>query len=194
MARTRLTRSEGAALTRNDLLEAAERRFFSDGFHGTTLEAIAEEAGYSKGAVYSAFESKADLFLALLDTIIDRRLEEIATLFDEHPIGPSRITTLAERPVEERNQQWFLLTMEFWLHARRDPELLDRFAARYRRLRVGLAELASETSTPLGADGWAIVTLALANGLALERLIDPDGVPENLAADAQGLLYPPRST
>jgi len=194
MPRTRLSRSEGAARTRSELLEAAERRFFIDGYYGTTLEAIAEEAGYSKGAVYSAFESKADLFLVLLDAIIDRRLEETSSLFENHPIGRSRIATLAERPIEERNQQWFLLAIEFWLHAGRDPELLDRFAARYRRLRAGLAELASETSTPLGAEGWAIVTLALNNGLALERLIDPDGVPENLFANAQRLLYPPRST
>lgn len=190
--RTRLTRSESAAQTRSELLEAAERRFFAHGYHGTTLEAIAEEAGYSKGAVYSAFESKADLFLALLDTIIDRRLEAIASLFADHPVGPSRIATIAERPVEERDQQFFLLAMEFWLHARRDPELLGQFALHYRRLRAGLAALASETSTPLGDDGWAIVTLALANGLALERLIDPDGVPTDLFANAQRLLYPPR--
>jgi len=193
MSRTRLTRSEGAALTRRELLDAAERRFFCDGYHGTTLEAIAEEAGYSKGAVYSAFESKADLFLALLDTIIDRRLEETTRLFADHPLGPSRLATLAARPIDERSQQWFLLAMEFWLHARRYPELLEQFADRYRRLRVGFAELASETSTPLGADGWAIVTLALANGLALERLIDADVVPENLFAGAQRLLYPPRA-
>jgi AcrR family transcriptional regulator len=194
MARMRLTRSESAALTRSELLEAAERRFFSDGYHGTTLEAIAEEAGFSKGAVYSAFDGKADLFLALFDTIIDRRLEAIATLFADHPIGRSRIGALAGRPVEERDQQFFLLTMEFLLHARRDPKLLDQFASHYRRLREGLAELASEASTPLGPDGWAIVTLSLANGLALERLIDPDGVPTDLLAKAQRLLYPPRST
>ena len=194
MARTRLTRSESAALTRSELLEAAERRFFIDGYHATTLEAIADEAGYSKGAVYSAFESKADLFLTLLDAIVDGRLEEIATLFADHPHGPSRVATLAKRPIDDRNQQWFLLAMEFWLHARRDPELLDRFASRYLRLRAGLAALASELATPLGAEGWAIVSLALANGLALERLIDPDSVPDDLFANTQRLIYPPRST
>jgi AcrR family transcriptional regulator len=192
--RTRLTRSESAAQTRSELLQAAERRFSTDGYHGTTLEAIAEEAGYSKGAVYSAFDSKADLFLALLDAIIDRRLEAITALFADYPMGQSRVTALAERPVEERDQQFFLLAMEFWLHARRDSDLLDRFAAGYRRLRTGLAALASEASTPLGADGWAIVTLAIANGLALERLIDPEGIPADLSANAQRLLYPPRST
>ena len=193
MPRTRLSRPERTALTRRELLEAAERLFYRDGYHGTTLEAIADEAGYTKGAVYSAFESKAGLFLTLVDAVIDQRLEEITTLFAEHPIGPSRLTTLAERPIDERTQRWALLVIEFWVHAAREPDLLEQFASRYRRVRDGLAALASETSTPLGAESWALVTLALVNGLTLERLIDPEGVPEDLMASAQRLLYPPRS-
>ena len=192
MARTRLTRSERTAQTRSELLEAAERRFFGAGYHGTTLEAIAEEAGYTKGAVYSAFDSKAGLFLALLDAVIDERLEEIASLFAAEPLGPSRLKALAHRSVGRRHQQWSLLAIEFGVHAAREPELLAQFAPRYRRIRDGLAELASETSTPLGAEAWAMVTLALVNGLALERSIDPDGVPADLMAATQRLLYPPR--
>jgi AcrR family transcriptional regulator len=192
MARPRLSRAESTALTRSELLAAAERRFYRDGYHGTTLEAIAEEAGYTKGAVYSAFESKADLFLALVDAMIDERLEEIAALFSEHPLGPARLTMLADRPVDERAQRWALLVIEFWVHAAREGDLLERFAARYRRVRDGLAALAAETTTPLGPEAWALVTLALVNGLALERLIDPEGVPEDLMARAQRLLYPPR--
>ncbi len=194
MARTRLSRSERTALTRTELLEVAERRFYRDGYHGTTLEAIAEEAGYTKGAVYSAFESKAGLFLTLIDVMIDERLEEIAALFSQHPIGPSRASTLAGKPIEERAHWWALLAIEFWVHAAREPALLEQFASRYRRMRDGLAALAAETTTPLGAESWAIVTLALVNGLALERTIDPDGVPEDLMARTQRLLYPPRST
>jgi AcrR family transcriptional regulator len=193
MPRTRLSRSERTALTRRELLEAAERLFYRDGYHGTTLEAIAEEAGYTKGAVYSAFESKAGLFLTLVDAMIDHRLEEISALFADHPTGSSRLATLAGRPVEERAQRWALLVIEFWIHAAREPDLLEQFASRYRRVRDSLAALASEDSTPLGAESWALVTLALVNGLALERLIDPDGVPEDLMASAQRLLYPPRS-
>jgi AcrR family transcriptional regulator len=193
MARERLSRAERTALTRSELLEAAERRFYEDGYHGTTLEAIAEEAGYTKGAVYSAFESKAGLFLTLVEALIDERLEEIAGLFAEHPVGPSRVRELAEKPVGERSQRWALLVIEFWIHAAREPELLEQFAVRYRRMRDGLAALASETSTPLGAESWAVVTLALVNGLALERLIDPEGVPDDLMARSQRLLYPPRT-
>jgi AcrR family transcriptional regulator len=86
---TRLSRAERASRTRRELLGAAERRFVRDGYHATTLEAIAADAGYSKGAVYSAFDGKADLFLALADAIIDRRLRDIATLFELRPPGPA---------------------------------------------------------------------------------------------------------
>ena len=188
----RLSRSERSALTRAELLEAAERRFYRDGYHGTSLEAIAEEAGYTKGAVYSAFDSKAGLFLALLDETIDRQLEEIAAVFAANPLGPRRMKTFADRPIEERSQRWRLLAIEFALHAASEPELLEQLAASYRRMRLRLADLAAETNTPLGAEAWAVTTRALSNGLALERLIDPEGVPDDLMARAQLLLYPPR--
>ncbi|MEA2155478.1 MAG: hypothetical protein QOE11_1618, partial [Solirubrobacteraceae bacterium] len=80
MTTARLTRSERSALTRRELLAAAERRFFEDGYHGTTLDDIADDAGYTKGAVYSTFRSKAGLFLALFDEINERRLSEIRDL------------------------------------------------------------------------------------------------------------------
>ena len=65
--------------------------------------------------------------------------------------------------------------------------MLEAFSARYRQFRAALAELGPQAS-PLGNDRWAIVTLALANGLALERLIDPTGVPDDLMAAVQTKL------
>jgi AcrR family transcriptional regulator len=66
MPRRRLTRDESQARTRTELLRAANRLFLRDGYAATSLAAIAEEAAVTKGAVYSNFESKEDLFLALL--------------------------------------------------------------------------------------------------------------------------------
>ena len=71
---TRLTRSESAAVTRRRLLEAAQDLFLERGFHGASLEAVAERAGFTKGAVYSRFASKGDLFVELLAA---RRVETI---------------------------------------------------------------------------------------------------------------------
>jgi len=183
MAATRLTRGERTARTRCELLEVAERRFLRDGYHATTLDAVADEAGYTKGAVYSTFKSKAGLFLALFDAVVDRRLTDIRAVLERHQ-GEARLAALAQQPADERNAQFLLAAIEFWVHAAREPVLLAAFSERYRRLRASLAELAP-AGGPLEPGGWAIVTLALSNGLSLERLIDPDGVPADLMAAVQ---------
>jgi AcrR family transcriptional regulator len=187
----RLTRAERSAQTRGELLEAAQRRFFEAGYHATTVDDIADAAGYTKGAVYSTFGSKAGLFLALFDDIVDQRLAAARAIIKPgDPDSAASLRALADQPVEERNARFLLLSIEFWVHAAREPALLDAFSERYRRLRASLAELAPQDS-PLDAQRWALVTLALSNGFALERLIDPDGVPGDLMADVQARLLAP---
>ena len=169
---------------------AARRRpaaLLRDGYHGTTLDDIADEAGYTKGAVYSTFKSKAGLFLALFDEVVDRRVAEVRAMLSRPHEDARRLAALAAQPVDERNAQFLLLAIEFWSTPRASPALLDAFSERYRRLRAQLAELAPARS-PLGEERWALVTLALSNGLALERLIDPDGVPDDLMAAVQQRL------
>jgi AcrR family transcriptional regulator len=190
MTTTRLTRSERSALTRSELLDAAERRFFADGYHGTSLDQIADDAGYTKGAVYSTFRSKAGLFLALFDVMADRRIAEIRALMSAHDDDEEIVAALARRPVEEASARFLLLAIEFWVHAAHDPALLEEFSARHQRLRDGLAQFAPR-SAALTPERWAIVTLALSHGLALERLIDPHGVPDDLMAAVEGRLLDP---
>lgn len=186
-APARLNRSERSARVRRELLAAAERRFGSDGYHGTTLDDIADEAGYTKGAVYSTFNSKAGLFLALFDEVVDRRLRELAELLGAHDDDEARMAALARRPIDAREARFVLLAIEFWVHAARDPATLAAFSERYRRMREGLAEIGPK-HTSLGSERWALVSLALSNGLALERLIDPGGVPGDLMAAVQTRL------
>ena len=191
-ATARLTRAERSAQTRNDLLAAAQRRFFEAGYHATTLDDVADAAGYTKGAVYSTFGSKAGLFLALFDDIVDQRLAATRAVIDTEESGSeASLRALADQPAQDPNARFLLLSIEFWVHAAREPALLDAFSERYRRLRASLADLAPQDSS-LDPQRWALVTLALSNGFALERLIDPDGVPGDLMADAQSrLLAPP---
>jgi AcrR family transcriptional regulator len=181
---TRLTRAERAAVTRRDLLEVAERRFFTDGYHGTRLDEIAEEAGYTKGAVYSAYQSKAGLFLALYDQIVEQRILEIRALLSAHETEDARLEALARQPVDDRNGRFLVLAIEFLTHAAHDDELLDAISLRHQHLRASLAALAP-SGGPLSPEAWAVMTLALSNGLALERLINPDGVPGDLMARVQ---------
>ena len=192
MATARLTRAERSAQTRDELLQAALRRFFEAGYHATTLDDVADAAGYTKGAVYSPFGSKAGLFLALFDDIVDQRLAGARAIIDPEDSGSeASLRALAAEPVEERHVRFLLLSIEFWVHAAREPALLAAFSERYRRLRTSLAELAPRAS-PLDPQRWALVTLALSNGFALERLIDPEGVPGDLFADVQARLLAPR--
>jgi AcrR family transcriptional regulator len=187
-ATARLTRAERSAQTRIELLDAAQRRFFEAGYHATTLDDVAVDAGYTKGAVYSTFGSKAGLFLALFDDIVDRRLAATREIIDGGDSGSeASLQALAAQPVDERNARFLLLSIEFWVHAAREPAVMEAFAERYRRLRASLAELAPADS-PIDPQRWALVTLALSNGFALERLIDPDGVPDDLMAEAQARL------
>src|SRR6516165_3944264 len=74
----RLTRRESRALTRQSLVTAARRIFLSRGFHASSLEEIALEAGVTKGAVYSNFAGKGELFLAIFDQHIEERLRAYA--------------------------------------------------------------------------------------------------------------------
>ena len=187
-ATARLTRAERSAQTRGELLTAAQRRFFEAGYHATTLDDVAVDAGYTKGAVYSTFGSKAGLFLALFDDIVDQRLAATRAIIDGGDSGSeASLQALAAQPVDERNARFLLLSIEFWVYAAREPAVMEAFAERYRRLRASLAALAPADS-PIDPRRWAVVTLALSNGFALERLIDPDGVPDDLMADAQARL------
>jgi AcrR family transcriptional regulator len=189
VATTRLTRSQRTAQTRRELLDAAQRLFFRDGYHGTTLDDIADEAGYTKGAVYSTFKSKGGLFLALFDEVVDRRVEETRRLLASQP-AEDKIAALAAQPVDERNGRFLLLAIEFWAQAAREPALRAGFAASYGRLRGKLAELAPQGGA-FDAQRWAMTTIALSNGLALERMIDPGGVPADLMATVQELIVGP---
>ncbi|HTE69939.1 MAG TPA: helix-turn-helix domain-containing protein, partial [Actinomycetes bacterium] len=73
----RLSRAERREQTRQELLTAAEACFVSRGFHATSVDQVAERAGYTKGAVYSNFASKEDLFFAVYQRRVERMLTEL---------------------------------------------------------------------------------------------------------------------
>ena len=74
----RLTRKEKQAETRRRLLDAGERVFLRRGLQGSTVEEIAAEAGFTRGAFYSNFEGKDELFVELLQDRVYRRYAEMA--------------------------------------------------------------------------------------------------------------------
>ncbi len=184
----RLTRSERKAQTREQLLQAARVVFLRRGFHGATLDEIAEEAGYTTGAVYSNFAGKDDLFLALLDEQLGRSIVRAlenargADSFDGAVRSNGRL--LAE--LVRREPAWQPLLVEFWTHASRDAALRAEAASRHEQMLELFDGLLNELADRFGLV-WttpprevARGAQALARGMALERLVDPDGVSAEL--------------
>src|SRR4029450_7319466 len=114
----RKTRAESQAATRPPLVKTARQLFFDDGYHPTSLEKVADVAGYSKGAVYSNFRNKDELCTAVLDEVPAERLDEILEIFAK-PDTPARLDALrdwAERIIGDPG--WTTLEVEFAAHAR----------------------------------------------------------------------------
>jgi len=181
--------------TRDALVAAAARVFLRRGFQGASLREIASEAGLTTGAVYSNFDGKADLFLAVLEENIDPRLTvmyEAARTAPQPRLGAAVGEEFAAYVRQQR--RWLTLLIEFWAQAARDPKLRPKFAERHGKLRSAIAEVLAERaarlglSLPLPADQLATVLIALTNGMAVEQLADPHGVPKALYGQALDLL------
>jgi AcrR family transcriptional regulator len=176
---TRLSRAEQVERNRTLVLDAARRVFLARGYQGATLEQIAEEAGFSKGVMYSQFDSKADLFLALLEARISERAAENARMARSLREGDllSLIDHLARG--DQATPGWLLLVIEFRVHAARDAELSRRYAQAHARTVEALADV---LATVGGRDGQgraveprrlAELLLAFSAGATLEQAADP---------------------
>jgi len=195
----RETRAERQARTRAELISTASTVFARRGYQGAAVEEIAEEAGYSHGAVYSNFEGKADLFLAVFEEYMAERVRELAetqaALPDDAPLE-ARARALADQWMERlaRDRESVLLHMEFIAHAGRDPELAGRFGTRSAAMREAVARYISAyeeeagEELPVSADDLALVLRALGIGLAIESLVSPDAVQHGLYGDFVELL------
>src|SRR6201982_2560425 len=137
----RLSRAEQNDRNRALLLAAARRVFLVRGYHAASLDQIADEACFSKGAVYSRFASKADMFLALLEDRIAERAARNAQLAGELAGTGNFAALLDQAQRDERGTPgWRLLVTEFRLHAARDPKLNRRYAALHARTVDGVAQ------------------------------------------------------
>ncbi len=198
-AARRLTRAEQQAQTRARLIDAAANVFARRGVQAASVEEIAEDAGYSHGAVYSNFDGKADLFLAVFEDYMARRVRELADTQAELPDGAPleiRARALADQWMERlaRDRESMLLHMEFIVHAGREPELAQRFGVRSSVMREAVSryivqfqqEAAMELA--MSADDLALILRALGIGLAIEALVSPDAVRHELYGDFVELL------
>jgi AcrR family transcriptional regulator len=187
----RLTRSQRQAQTRDQLLDAASTLFARDGIQATSLEQIAAEAGFTRGAVYSNFADKDALVVALLDRRVGESTAEIAALYEQDPEPDAFYRALYAR-TQRRSaaEQERVLFVEFWLYALRNPGIRAMLAERFRARRDATAHVIRRQFADLGipvprdAELMAAVVLALDEGLALHGQVDPEAHPDGLLFDA----------
>ena len=186
-----LTRERRRAMTRDHLLAAAAEVFARRGYHAATLDEVAETAGFSKGAVYSNFASKEDLFLALLR----QRGEQLVTEFADAAASaedPSQTVDALHgvyAATEGREEAWALWT-EFTLYALRNTIVRGELVAASRATHALVVDLVRRQcelagiNPPLDPDQIARIYTALFQGLWQQQAIDPDAVDDDLFADA----------
>jgi AcrR family transcriptional regulator len=175
-----MSRDEQMARNRRLVLEAARRVFLARGYASASLDAIAEEAGFSKGVVYSQFDSKADMFLALLEARISERAEQNEQLAAQ--LGGRQLAEAVPAlalSLRRAEPEWMQLVMEFRLHAARVPELNRRYAQLHERTIDGLASVYARLHERAGttprypARVLAQLELAISRGALLEELAHP---------------------
>ncbi len=202
MKRKRMTQAERREGTREQVLAAAARVFARRGFHGTSLDAIAEEAGFSRGAVYYNFADKEELFLELLDRRCAERAQDLREVFsgteeDDVLATSQRAQVAADQALDAMmgDTEWRALYLEFLAHAARDPAFRRRFSRRCDDMRGALDEVVAQRTAPVaGALGMepeqlALVIDALGSGLMTAHLLHgPRAVPPDLFSKTLALL------
>jgi AcrR family transcriptional regulator len=174
MRPVRLTRAEQQALTRERLLAAAERVLARHGYGGASIDLITAEAGYSKGAIYSNFESKEAVFLELLRVYMERDMAELGRIVS---LPPQQLSAALSAWLETMHceSDCPLLVTELQLHARRNPAFAKRYYALQHQQTGALARIlerffeAQSVPLPMDPRDLAGCMTALAHGLSLQH-------------------------
>jgi AcrR family transcriptional regulator len=182
------TRKERQTRTRELLMESAATVAARRGIERASLDEVAERAGFTKGAIYANFSSKEELFLAMLDAHFEARLEELDRIVstEADPDAQAREAAQGLMRMLDAQPEHHRLFFEFAVHAARNEDFREQLVARYRSLRERLADLLAERVERLGIDpvvppaDVAAMAFAMANGMALERLLEPEAVPDTL--------------
>lgn len=141
-----ISRRDRQRQTREAIVFAARAAFAEDGYHGARLDQIARAAGFSKGAVYSNFAGKAELFLAVLDKNIEDSMSRGWNAYDQAPVDISGNDEIAAAI-----KGFALATLEFIAVAARDEHLSEQVAQRLDRV-VGVYAAVVESSRRASAD------------------------------------------
>ncbi|WP_197029003.1 TetR/AcrR family transcriptional regulator [Blastococcus sp. URHD0036] len=169
---------------RSRLLEGARQVFADRGFAAATLDHVAAAAGFTKGAVYSNFAGKDELFLALMEDEVAARLAAIEAAMADARDLPEALAAVATE-LGRLDPRWQVLFLDFWQRAVREPAVREVFVATRREFRDRVTAVVAGFLARRGVAGWdaeslGVVLLALVHGLAVESLPEPGAVPPDL--------------
>jgi TetR/AcrR family transcriptional repressor of bet genes len=164
--------------TATRILEAAKRVLFRDGFRSLTFESIAREAGENQALIRYHFGSKAGLIAALVDSVLYLESVEFIEAVSAAPAGPERIQALLDlHAVSAHDLQAYRMFFELIPDILRDEDLLARFRMLFEWYRKLDAWGLAPSSDPRWAQRLmplAMLTVAIADGLALQVQADPE--------------------
>jgi AcrR family transcriptional regulator len=176
------SRAEKQAETRAALLRSAAKLFSRHGLDGASVEDVARDAGYTKGAFYSNFASKEELFLVMLDDRFTAATERVGRNLagtgepddEAHDAAEGFVRRVHDDP------EWFRLYLEFVAYAARNEDFRRQLATRHRELRARLADVYRRWSAgfpaapPIPIEDIAAMTDLMGNGFIFDKLVDPE--------------------
>ena len=184
----RLSRKEKQAKTRSSLMSSAARIFCKQGLERASIEEVAQDAGYTKGAFYANFASKQELFLAMLDERFTQRIEEVDRAFadDEFPPEQARHAAGEFARALQGDPEYKRLYLEFASYALRDADFREELLTRFATLRDRLERVYGRRMEEYGlaldipVDRIVRMVIAMADGWVLWQLLEPGEVDEDL--------------
>jgi len=189
--------------TRNLLLDAAEEVFARRGFDAAALEDIADAAGYTRGAIYSHFGSKAELFLAVVERQRQQFLDGFADVVESfHSLDDLHADEIADRwgqILAAQGSHRASLGYEFTLFLLRNPEARARVASQRDETAHALADYIAKGIARLGGElamdavALARVILAANDGVTLHSLLDEQAVYRPFLRMVIGQIRTPNS-
>jgi AcrR family transcriptional regulator len=184
----RLTRKQRQAETRRCLMDSAAKLFAKRGLQQASIEELADDAGYTKGAFYANFKNKEELFLAMLDERFAERVQQIERVIGGEGTEDQKAVRAGDdfAAMLRADPDWQRLFFEFSAYAARDEDFRQELVTRYRwmqdRIATALRKRKDDLDVPatVAPERVALMTCAMANGFALEKLLEGDAVPDEL--------------
>ena len=197
MSTPRSRRQERKEETRQELLAAAIRLFADRGFHNTSLQQIADAAGYTTGAIYWHFRNKDELFLAAFEAFAVTRVGELEEAMTDGESLPERVRRPADQWMARQaaDPRFLVVALEFVAHAWRNHVLRPAVATRAAAVRLATQRVLereahiAELDLPMPAYELATVMRELGVGLALAKLADPEAIPDTLYGDFVEMFF-----